>query len=135
MSVTEIGGRGSVGPVVPDSAGAPGADRLRFPERPGGAAEAALDPLADGGPDRDRDDRLFVAKVDMVVSANGKLATRDSPDGGPADRDFGRALDRGAGRRQVKAGAVLAVLDPTFTEADAAELNAKLRHRRPPSTG
>jgi len=129
MSVTEIGGRGSVGPVVPDSAPAPRAlidydfqSVLAAPPKQRWILwlMAALIVIATIG--------LFVAKVDMVVSANGKLATRDSPMVvQPIETSVVRSIAVRVGDK-VKAGAVLAVLDPTFTEADAAELNAKLRH-------
>jgi hemolysin D len=130
MSVTEIAGRGgSVGPAVPASAPAPRAlidydfqSILAAPPKQRWILwlMAALIVVAAIG--------LFVAKVDMIVSANGKLATRDSPMViQPIETSVVRSIAVRVGDK-VKAGAILATLDPTFTEADAAELDAKLRH-------
>jgi hemolysin D len=71
---------------------------------------------------------LAVAKVDMVVAANGKIITSDSQIVvQPLETSVVRSVAVKAGDR-VKAGAVLATLDPTFSEADAAELSAKSRN-------
>lgn len=71
---------------------------------------------------------LAVAKVDMVVAANGKIITSDSQIVvQPLETSVVRSVVVKAGER-VKAGNVLATLDPTFSEADAAELSAKLRN-------
>lgn len=71
---------------------------------------------------------LMVAKVDMVVAANGKIITTDSQIVvQPLETSVVRSLAVKPGDK-VKAGDVLATLDPTFTEADAAELSAKLRN-------
>jgi hemolysin D len=70
---------------------------------------------------------LALAKVDIVVSANGRLVTTDSEVVvQPLETSVVRSINVGMGDR-VKAGQVLATLDPTFTEADEAELGAKLR--------
>jgi HlyD family secretion protein len=70
---------------------------------------------------------LIIAKVDMVVSANGKLITTDSEIVvQPLETSVVRQVAVTVGQR-VKAGQVLATLDPTFTEADEAELTSKLR--------
>jgi membrane fusion protein, hemolysin D len=69
---------------------------------------------------------LALARVDIVVSANGRLATTDSEIVvQPLETSVVRAIDVHMGD-QVKAGEVLATLDPTFTEADENELSAKL---------
>jgi hemolysin D len=70
---------------------------------------------------------LAVTKVDMVVAANGKIITSDSQIVvQPLETSVVRSVAVRAGDR-VKAGDVLATLDPTFSEADAAELSAKNR--------
>jgi hemolysin D len=70
---------------------------------------------------------LALAKVDIVVSANGRLVTTDSEIVvQPFETSVVRSIAVRMGDR-VKAGQVLATLDPTFTEADEAELGAKLR--------
>src|SRR5947209_5683338 len=80
MSFLEVARRGGVAPAVPDSAPAPRAlidydfqSLLAAPPKQRFVLwlMAALIAIAVVG--------LFVAKVDIIVSANGKLATRDSP--------------------------------------------------------
>lgn len=129
MTITEIVSRGPVAPAVPDSAPAPRAlidydfqSLLAAPPKQRWILwlMAALIAIAAVG--------LFIAKVDIIVSANGKLATRDSPLViQPIETSVVRSVTVRVGDK-VKAGDVLATLDPTFTEADAAELDAKLRH-------
>jgi len=129
MSITEVVSRGPVAPAVPDSAPAPRAlidydfqSILAAPPKQRWILwlMAALIAIAAVG--------LFIAKVDIIVSANGKLATRDSPLViQPIETSVVRSVAVRVGDK-VKAGDVLATLDPTFTEADAAELDTKLRH-------
>lgn len=129
MSFLEVTRHAAVGPAVPDSLPAPRAvidydfqSILAAPPKQRLVLwlMAALIAIAAVG--------LFVAKVDMIVSANGKLTTRDSPIVvQPIDTSVVRSVAVRVGDK-VKAGEVLAVLDPTFTEADAVELDAKLRH-------
>ena len=70
---------------------------------------------------------LALAKVDIVVSANGRMVTSDSEIViQPLETSVVRAVAVKMGQR-VKAGEVLATLDPTFSSADEAELSAKLR--------
>src|SRR5262249_40022255 len=70
---------------------------------------------------------LALARVDIVVSANGRLATTESEIVvQPLETSVVRSIAVRMGDR-VRAGQVLATLDPTFTEADEAELGAKLR--------
>jgi HlyD family secretion protein len=70
---------------------------------------------------------LALARVDVVVSANGRLVTTDSEIVvQPLETSVVRGIAVRMGDR-VRAGQVLATLDPTFTEADEAELGAKLR--------
>src|SRR5262249_35355128 len=70
---------------------------------------------------------LAVLKVDIVVSANGKIVTSDSEIViQPVETSVVRSVAVKMGQ-QVKAGDVLATLDPTFTKADRDELRAKLR--------
>jgi hemolysin D len=65
---------------------------------------------------------LAAAKVDMVVAANGKIITTDSQIVvQPLETSVVRSVAVKAGDR-VKAGDVLATLDSTFSEADAAAL-------------
>jgi HlyD family secretion protein len=65
--------------------------------------------------------------VDIVVSANGKVVTGDSEIVvQPVETSVVRSIAVKMGQ-QVKAGDVLATLDPTFTQADSDELAAKLR--------
>jgi hemolysin D len=71
---------------------------------------------------------LAVLKVDIVVSANGKIVTSDSEIViQPVETSVVRSISVKMGQ-QVKAGAVLATLDPTFSQADRDELVAKLRN-------
>ena len=70
---------------------------------------------------------LAILKVDIVVSANGKIVTRDSEIViQPVEMSVVRSVAVKMGQH-VKAGDVLATLDPTFTKADQDELTAKLR--------
>jgi hemolysin D len=70
---------------------------------------------------------LALARVDIVVSAGGRLATTDSEIVvQPLETSVVRAIAVRMGDR-VRAGQVLATLDPTFSEADEADLSAKLR--------
>jgi hemolysin D len=71
---------------------------------------------------------LALAKIDIVVSANGRIVTGDSEIViQPLETSVVRSLAVRMGQK-VKAGQVLATLDPTFTGADEAELSAKRRH-------
>jgi membrane fusion protein, hemolysin D len=71
---------------------------------------------------------LAVLKVDIVVSANGKIVTSDSEIViQPVETAVVRSIAVRMGQ-QVKAGEVLATLDPTFSLADMGELTAKLRN-------
>jgi hemolysin D len=70
---------------------------------------------------------LAILKVDIVVSANGKIITGDKEIViQPVETSVVRSIAVKMGQ-QVKAGEVLATLDPTFSEADKDELTAKLR--------
>ena len=70
---------------------------------------------------------LAILKVDIVVSANGKIITGDKEIViQPVETSVVRSIAVKMGQ-QVKAGDMLATLDPTFTEADRDELAAKLR--------
>jgi HlyD family secretion protein len=70
---------------------------------------------------------LWVLKVDIVVSANGKIVTSESEIViQPLETSMVRSIAVKMGQ-QVKAGDVLATLDPTFSLADRDELVAKLR--------
>jgi HlyD family secretion protein len=70
---------------------------------------------------------LAVLKVDIVVSANGKIVTSDGEIViQPIETSVVRSIAVKMGQR-VKAGEVLATLDPTFSLADRDELVAKLR--------
>ena len=70
---------------------------------------------------------LAVLEVDVVVSANGKVVTSDSEIViQPVETSVVRSVAVRMGQN-VKAGDVLATLDPTFSEADRDELAAKLR--------
>ena len=76
---------------------------------------------------------LALARVDIVVSANGRLVTSESEIVvQPLETSVVRGIAVRMGDR-VKAGQILATLDPTFTEADEAELGAKLRRLQPPT--
>ncbi len=73
---------------------------------------------------------LAVARVDIVVAANGRIVTSDSE---IVVQPLETSVVRGVAVKmgdKVKAGQVLATLDPTFSGADEAELSAKLRHLR-----
>jgi hemolysin D len=70
---------------------------------------------------------LAILKVDIVVSANGKIVTKNGEIViQPVEMSVVRSLPVKMGQ-QVKAGEVLATLDPTFTKADQDELGAKMR--------
>jgi HlyD family secretion protein len=70
---------------------------------------------------------LSLAKIDIVVSANGRLVTSDSEIVvQPLETSVVRSIAVKMGEK-VKKGEVLATLDPTFSGADEAELDAKLR--------
>ena len=70
---------------------------------------------------------LTISKVDIVISANGKLATSDSQIVvQPLETSIVRSVDVKVGQK-VRKGALLATLDPTFTQADESELGNKLR--------
>lgn len=70
---------------------------------------------------------LAVAQVDMIVTANGKMITSDSEIVvQPLETAVVRSIGVKPGVR-VSAGTVLATLDPTFTDADAAEFASRLR--------
>ena len=70
---------------------------------------------------------LAVGKVDIIISANGKLATSDSQIVvQPLETSIVRSVDVKVGQR-VQKNDVLATLDPTFTQADQSELTTKLR--------
>jgi membrane fusion protein, hemolysin D len=71
---------------------------------------------------------LGVARVDIIIRANGKLITGNSQIVvQPLETSIVRAVDVKPGEK-VKKGAILAILDPTFTRADENELAAKLGH-------
>jgi hemolysin D len=70
---------------------------------------------------------LVIAEVDIIVSANGKLATSDSEIVvQPLETAIVRSVAVKVGQK-VKKDEVLASLDPTFSQADENELSAKLR--------
>jgi hemolysin D len=70
---------------------------------------------------------LALAKIDIIVSANGRMVTSDSEIViQPIETSVVRSVAVKMGQK-VKAGEVLASLDPTFSGADEAELDAKLR--------
>lgn len=70
---------------------------------------------------------LMIAQVDIIISANGKLATSESEIVlQPLETAVVRSVLVKAGQR-VKKDEVLANLDPTFSQADENELTAKLR--------
>jgi HlyD family secretion protein len=70
---------------------------------------------------------LALARVDIVVGADGRLVTTESEIVvQPLETSVVRAIAVGMGDR-VEAGQVLATLDPTFSEADEAELGARWR--------
>lgn len=69
---------------------------------------------------------LALARVDVIVSANGRLASSDSDIVvQPLETSVVRQVLVRMGDK-VKKGQVLAVLDPTFTQADVSALSAKL---------
>jgi hemolysin D len=71
---------------------------------------------------------LGVARVDIIVAANGHIATGDSDIViQPIETSVVRSVAVKMGET-VKKGQVLATLDPTFTEADLSELSAKLQN-------
>lgn len=70
---------------------------------------------------------LTVAKVDIIISANGKLATSESEIVvQPLETSIVRSVEVKVGQK-VQKGDLLATLDPTFTQADESELATKLR--------
>jgi hemolysin D len=70
---------------------------------------------------------LAIARVDIVVSAAGRIVTSDSEIViQPLETAVVRSVAVKMGQK-VKAGEVLATLDPTFSGADMAELGAKMR--------
>ena len=70
---------------------------------------------------------LAVAQVDIIVNADGKLATSDSEIVlQPLETSIVRSVPIKVGQK-VKKDEVLATLDPTFTEADESERATKLR--------
>jgi HlyD family secretion protein len=70
---------------------------------------------------------LALARVDIIIAANGQIITSDSQIVvQPLDTSIIRSVTVRPGDK-VTAGTVLATLDPTFTDADAAELTSKLR--------
>jgi HlyD family secretion protein len=70
---------------------------------------------------------FLVLKVDIVISANGRIAISDSEIViQPVEMSVVRSVGVKMGQ-QVKAGDILATLDPTFTKADRDEHTAKLR--------
>ncbi|HJY48184.1 MAG TPA: biotin/lipoyl-binding protein, partial [Stellaceae bacterium] len=78
---------------------------------------------------------LAVLKVDIVVSANGKIVTSDSEIViQPVETSLVRSVAVRMGQ-QVKAGDVLATLDPTFSLADRDELTANCATSVRPTTG
>jgi HlyD family secretion protein len=73
---------------------------------------------------------LGLAKVDMVITANGKIVTSGGDIVVQAlETSVVHSVNVRMGQK-VKAGEVLARLDPTFTQADEAELVAKLQNLR-----
>jgi hemolysin D len=69
---------------------------------------------------------LSVARVDIVVSANGKIVTTDSEIVvQPLEASIVRSVAVRMGDK-VKAGDILATLDPTFNDADQMQVAAKL---------
>ena len=70
---------------------------------------------------------LAILRVDIVISANGKIMTSNSEIViQPVEMSVVRSVAVKMGQH-VKAGDVLATLDPTFTKADQDEQTAKLR--------
>jgi hemolysin D len=71
---------------------------------------------------------LAVARVDIIVAANGRILTSDSEIVvQPIETSVVRSVAVRMGDK-VKKGEVLATLDPTFAEADQSELQAKLQN-------
>ena len=71
---------------------------------------------------------LAVARINIIISANGKIISSDSQIVvQPLQTSVVRSVLVKPGDK-VKAGAILATLDPTFSNADEAELTAKLSH-------
>jgi hemolysin D len=69
---------------------------------------------------------LWVARVDIIISANGKIISSDNQIViQPLETSVVHSVAVKPGDK-VAAGALLARLDPTFTNADAAELTAQL---------
>jgi hemolysin D len=69
---------------------------------------------------------LAVAKVDITISADGKLVTSDSIIVvQPFETSIVRSIEVKVGQK-VHEGDILATLDPTFARADESELSAKL---------
>src|SRR5205085_6819271 len=70
---------------------------------------------------------LSIAKVDVIISANGKLATGESQIVvQPLETSIVRSVEVKVGQK-VNKGDLLATLDPTFTQADESELATKLQ--------
>jgi hemolysin D len=73
---------------------------------------------------------MAVGKIDVVVSANGRIVASD---GNlvvqPIETSVVRTIPVKMGQK-VKAGDVVATLDPTFSQADQGELEARLRDLR-----
>src|SRR5262249_6464858 len=70
---------------------------------------------------------LALARIDIIVTADGKLATTESLSVvQPFETSIVRSISVKVGQK-VSQGDVLATLDPTFAEADEADLSAKLR--------
>jgi hemolysin D len=71
---------------------------------------------------------LWFARVDIIVTAAGKIISSKSQIViQPLETSVVRSVAVKPGDK-VKAGAVLATLDPTFTQADEADLGAQLAH-------
>src|SRR5262249_26542397 len=71
---------------------------------------------------------LSVAQVDIIITASGKIISSDSQIVvQPLETSVVRSVAVKPGDK-VAAGTVLATLDPTFTQADEADLGAQLAH-------
>src|SRR5205085_7903004 len=91
-------------------------------------AQAPAGALADGRPDRRCSNRAGSAEGRHRRQPNGKIVTTDSEIViQPVETAIVRSIAVRMGQ-QVKAGDVLATLDPTFSLADRDELVAKLRN-------